>query len=72
MPLVVESLGGWSEEAVHTIADIGRLQGQRLGLPPSETIRHLFQRCAILLWKGNATLWIRRWPTKPAAVDGIL
>ena len=40
IPLVVESLGGWSKEAIQTI---GRLQGQRLGIPPPETTRHLFQ-----------------------------
>ena len=37
IPLVVESLGGWSEEAIQTIKSIGRLQGQRLGIPPPET-----------------------------------
>ena len=33
VPLVVEYMGGWSDEAIHTIASIGRLQGQRLGIP---------------------------------------
>ena len=41
IPLVVESLGGWSEEAADTISSIGRLLGQRLGIPPSESVRHL-------------------------------
>ena len=41
IPLVVESMGRWSDEAIHLIASIGRLQGQRLGIPPSESIRHL-------------------------------
>ena len=41
VPLVVESMGRWSDEAIHTVASIGRLQGQRLGIPPSESIRHL-------------------------------
>ena len=35
VPLVVESVGRWSDEAIHTIASIGRLQGQCLGIPPS-------------------------------------
>ena len=70
IPLVMETLGGWSEEASRTISSIGRLQGQRLGVPPSETTRHLFQRLAISLWKGNASLWIRRLPVQPPAVDG--
>ena len=53
IPLVVESLGGWSEEAIYTIKSIGRLQGQRLGIPPPETTRHLFQRLSISLWGGG-------------------
>ena len=36
VPLVVESLGGWSYEAIQTIKSIGRLQGQHLGLPPPD------------------------------------
>ena len=72
IPLVVESLGGWSEEAVDTISSIGRLLGKRLGIPPSESVRHLFQRCAISLWRGNASLWIRRHPVHSSAVDGLL
>ena len=62
IPMVVESLGGWGEEAVHTIKNIGRLQAHRLGIPPAEATRHLFQRLAINLWRGNATLWIHRLP----------
>ena len=69
-PLAVESLGGWSEEARRTISKIGQLMGQRLGSPPAETIRHLYQRLSISLWKGNATLWARRIPSPSAWVDG--
>ena len=72
VPMVVETLGGWSEDAVHTIRTIGRLQGQRLGIPPAESNRHLFQRLAISLWKGNASLWLRRLPSSSAVVDGII
>ena len=61
-PLVVESLGGWDSEAISTFKAIGRLQGLRLGIPPSQSTRHLFQRVAICLWRGNATLWIGRLP----------
>ena len=56
VPLIVETIGGWSDEAIKTISYIGHLQGQRLGSPPSEAIRHLFQRLAISLWRGNASL----------------
>jgi hypothetical protein len=72
VPIVAESLGGWSEEAISTIKSISRLQGQRLGIPPPDSTRHLFQRLAISLWKGNATLWIHRQPIRPAAVGGII
>ena len=37
LPIVVEALGGWSEEAVFHISKIGGLMGQPLGLPPNET-----------------------------------
>ena len=60
IPLAAETLGALSREAIDTIASIGRIQRQRLGIPPAESIRHLFQRLAIALWRGNATLWIRR------------
>ena len=57
---MVETLGGWSNEAARTISNIGRLLGQRSGTDPAISTRHLFQRLAIGLWKGNATLWVRR------------
>ena len=72
IPIVVETLGGWSIEAIQTIADIGRLQGQRLGITPGDSIRHLFQRLAISLWRGNATLWLNRLSTSPPRVDGFV
>ena len=64
VPSVVEALGGWSDEATCTITSIGRLLGQRLGIPPHESTRHLFQRLAISLQRGNAALWIRRQPAE--------
>ena len=72
VPLVVESLGGWCEEAVHTIGRIGRLLGQRSGVPPAESTRHLFQRLSVCLWRGNATMWLERLPSHSAWVDGII
>ena len=72
IPLVVESIGGWSDLAVDTIRSFGRLLGQRLGIPTADTTTHLFQRLAIRLWRGNAAMWIRRTPTRPTEVDGIM
>ena len=71
-PLAAETLGALSREAIDTVSSIGHIQGQRLGIPPAESIRHLFQRLAIALWRGNATLWIRRKPVRPAVVDGLI
>ena len=70
--LVVEVLGGWSEEAINTIRCVGRMQGQRQGTLPSEATRHLFQRLAISLWRGNATLWLNHRPTLSPEVDGMI
>ena len=72
LPLVVESLGGWDGEAADIIRAIGRLQGQRLGIPPAEATRHFFQRLAVSLWRGNAALWIGRLPTRSPELDGII
>ena len=72
VPMVVEALGGWSDIASTTIGDIGRLQGQRLGTSQAESIRHLFQRLAVCLWKGNAQLWIHRQPSSPPTIDGVI
>ena len=71
-PLVVETLGGWCQEAINIVKDIGRIQGHRLGISPSESTRHLFQRLSISLWKGNASLWIRRQLSVSPVVDGLI
>ena len=72
IPLIVETFGGWSNLAVETIKSIGRLQGQRLGISPAQTTTHLFQRLAICLWKGNATMWMRRLPVRSPKIDGVV
>ena len=38
----VKTLGGMSASSVSTLACLGRLLGQRLGIPPADSIRHLF------------------------------
>ena len=52
-PLAVEVLGGWSPMASSIIRSIGRL-----GRDPTETIRHLFQRLSVTLWRGNAAMHV--------------
>ena len=71
VPLVVESLGGWSDEAIDTLRLIGKQQAQRMGLPPSHSINHLFKRLSIVLWHRNACMWASRMPIHLPSEDGI-
>ena len=72
VPLMVESLGGWSELASKTISNIGRHLGQRLGVPPSDSIQHLFKKCSVALWRGNASLWLHRFPSVSPHIDSVI
>ena len=59
IPLVAETLGGLSEDSIHTIRAIGHDIGLHLSSPnPSISSKHLFGRVAIALWRGNASLWL--------------
>ena len=69
VPLIVETLGGWSGLAVCSISHAGRILGQCLGIPAPESTCYLFQRCAICLWRGNATLWLNRFSSSPSIID---
>ena len=53
IPLPVESLGGWSNQAI-TLKAIGHQQAARLDISPSDLIHHLFQHLSVCLWRGNA------------------
>ena len=70
-PNTFEAVGGLSSLAADTIAKIGSLLGQCLGLPPQEPTRHLFQRLSLSLWQGNAALWIRLAPFLPLSWVGF-
>ena len=72
IPVVAETLGGWSERAVHTLKSLGRLVGQRLGISPAGSTSHLFQRLSVCLWRGNALMWIRRTPINSSEIDGVM
>ena len=72
IPVTLEALGGLSPLASNTVVRIGRLLGQRLGLPPKETTRHLFQQISVSLWRGNAALWCHRFPSAPPRLDGVV
>ena len=51
VPLVVETIGRWSEMASQTITSIGHLLGQSLGFIFEDTTRQLFQCLSISLWR---------------------
>ena len=73
LPLMVETLGGWSSEAITNLKKIGRSLGSRCGpASPAETVKHFFGRLAMALWRGNATLWLRRLPSFPPFTDGVV
>ena len=71
--IVAETLGGLAEDATHTIHSPGQAIAERAGSrdPPSTT-RHLFQRFAVALWRGNASLWLHRHATLPSFLNGIV
>ena len=70
-PLPVETLGSWHEDACVEIKKLGKALARASGQEESDTVRHLFQRLAVLLMKGNAALLINRVPSFPdPQVDG--
>jgi hypothetical protein len=71
IPMVVETLGGWHESAILQIKKLGAALARHTGEEESEKIRHLYQRLAILLVKGNAALFLNRLPSHPnPMIDG--
>lgn len=74
IPVVVETLGGWCQEAISTIRSIGQALGYRTNNhePIDLSTKHLYGRLAMALWRGNASLWMRRQPSFPPSVDGLI
>ena len=73
VPLVAETLGGLAEDTISTISAIGRAASDRTGpLDSGSLTKQLFKRLAITLWRGNACLWLHRFPTLPPSLDGIV
>ena len=66
IPLPVETLGGWHEETVTQVKRLGSALARHTGQEESEAIRHVAQRLAVLLAKGNAALLLNRVPTYPS------
>ena len=72
LPLAVETLGGWSQDALVFLRAIGRHLASRFGLPPGEVSHHLLQRLSVTLWRFNAQMWLGHFPTLPSLVDGLV
>ena len=71
--LIVDTLGGWSSEAICNIKKIGQSLGQRCSPAfPVETVKHLFGCLAMAPWRGNATLWLHRLPSFSPFADGMV
>ena len=72
IPLPVETLGGWHDQAVQQVKKLRAALSRHTGQEESEAIRHLFQRLSVLLVRGNAALFLNRIPSFPATViDGV-
>ena len=71
VPLVVETQGGWEELAEKQIKRLGAALARHTGQEEAEKTRHLFQRLAALLAKGNAALFLNRVPCHPSATRNI-
>ena len=71
IPMMVETFGGWEESAVMQLKKLGAGLARYTGEEESEKIRHLYQRLAILLVKGNDSLFLNRLPNHPSPmIDG--
>ena len=71
IPLLFESLDGLSSLTSQTISAICLHLAQRIGASSAITRRHLYQKCSISLWRGNAALWLHRINTIPPGVADI-
>ncbi len=71
--MAAESLGGWHPMAVLQVHKLAVALARHTGEDERVATRHLWQRLAILLQRGNASLLINRMPAFPsAAISGSL
>ena len=72
IPMPMETLGGWHEKTEMQVKKLASALARHTGGEQSETTRHLCQRLAILLARGNSALILNRQPNFPtAAEDGV-
>ena len=65
LPLAAESLGGWHPVAVHQVDKLAAALARHSGEDERVATRHLWQRLAVTLQKGNAALLNGRKPIFP-------
>ncbi len=66
LPLAAESLGGWHPVAVQQVDKLAAALARHSGEEERVVTRHLWQRLAVLLQKGNSALLVNRVPSFPA------
>ena len=65
IPMVVETLGGWEEEAEQLIRKLGKALARATCQDDGEVVRHLFGKLSILLVRSNASMILNRVPVNP-------
>ena len=71
MPVVVESLGGWGEEAVRVVRRLAGALARHTGQDEDEVLKFQFGKIANSLQRGNSTILAARMPGYPTpATDG--
>ena len=63
LPMPVETLGGWHEEAANQVKKLAVAKARQKGEDQGDSVRRLFQLLSVLLVKGNAALFLSRDPT---------
>ena len=71
LPVVVESLGGWGEEAVRVVRRLAGALARHTGQEEKDVLRFQWGRLALSLQRDNAAILGNRIPTFPGmAIDG--
>ena len=65
VPLVVETLGGWDNDAIFHLRAIAKQSASRSPIQAESVSRQLFQRLSVLLQRANAGLIAARAPPPP-------
>ena len=56
VPLTVDTLGGWHEEALGVISKLGCQLARVVGRDEGETVQHLRQKLGVVLLRDNVNL----------------